>query len=263
MKQVRLALSGSGFLGPIHAGAVCALMDAGVEIVEVSGSSGGSIVASLVAVGMDAASIKRLAMSDIPKGIIKFQPLALFKKSINSGEILHQWLKDVIGPLAFSDAKIPVTVMATDIEAGKPKAFNSTETPGVLIADACRASASVPFVWQPAEIDGRVYVDSGVVNNIPVDHLISDDIQRVGIQVEDGSPSGSISTPIAYAKQCLNTMLAANENNIQAWAERTGTQIIQVDANPYDFLNPSLTSDQKSDLFSRGYFAVTTKLLTA
>ncbi len=261
MKQVRLALSGSGFLGPIHAGAVCALMDAGVQIVEVSGSSGGSIVASLVAVGMDSDTIKRLAMSDIPKGIIKFQPLVLLKKALNSGEILHQWLKDVIGELAFSDIKIPLTVMATDIQAGKPMAFNASETPDVLIADACRASASVPFVWQPAEINGRVYVDSGVVNNIPVDHLVSDDIQRIGIQVEDGSPSGSIATPIAYAKQCLNTMLNANENNIQAWAQRTGAKIIQVNANPYDFLDPNLTAAQKSDLFSRGYFSVTTKLL--
>ena len=49
MKQVRLAFSGSGFLAPIHAGAACAFLDAGVQIVEVAGTSGGSIAAALIA----------------------------------------------------------------------------------------------------------------------------------------------------------------------------------------------------------------------
>ena len=261
MKQVRLALSGSGFLAPIHAGAVCSLMDNGVEIVELSGSSGGSIIAALVAIGMDAKSIKDLAMSDIPKGIISFQPLALLKKAYNSGEILHKWLQDVIGGHTFASAKVPVTVMATDIEAGKPYVFNQSLTPDVQIADACRASASVPFVWQPAIVNGRALIDGGTCNNIPVDQLIDDSTPRVGIQVKDGSGSGKIDTVFQFAGQVLSTMLDANEGNIDVWAQRTGAKIVEVSADPYGFLNPNLTTDEKTDLFSRGYFSVTTKLL--
>ena len=261
MKKIRLALSGSGFLGGVHAGAICALLDAGYKIVEVAGSSGGSIAAALAASGLPAHEIQALATADVPGGITKFQPLALLKKSINTGEILHQWLLDVIGNRTFRDTVVPLSVMTTDIEAGRPFVFSTNATPDVKIADACRASAGVPFMWQPANISGKLLVDGGVVNNIPVDQLTIDDIPRIGVQVKSGKSEGKIDSVFEYAGQVLSTMLDANEGNIDAWARRTGAKIIEVDANPYNFLNAKLTKDQKTDLFSRGYFAVTSKII--
>lgn len=256
MNQVRLALSGSGFLAPIHAGAVCAFMDAGVEIVEVAGTSGGSIVAAMVAAGMDQTQIKARALAPVPNGIMRYQPFAIMRKAMNNGGVLQSWLESAIGESTLGASKMPITIMATDIDAGESFAFTRESTPHVKLSCACRSSASVPFVWSPNRLIGRVFCDGGMCCNVPTDKLIDDDTPRVGIQVDDGSSRGDASTLIGFIKQCIGTLLAANENNLVAWATETGASIIPVKAAPYGFLDPNLTRAAKEDLFKRGYDAV-------
>jgi len=257
MKQVRLALSGSGFLAPIHAGAVCAFMNAGVEIIEVAGTSGGSIVAAMVAAGMDQTQIKARALAPVPSGIMRYQPFAILRKAMNDGNVLQDWLDSAIGECTLGSAKVPITIMATDIEGGCGSEFSDKQTPHIRLADACRASASVPFVYSPKRMLGRAFVDGGMVCNIPTDKLIDDHVPRVGIQVDDGSSRGDASTLLGFIKQCIGTLLAANENNLVAWATETGASIIPVKAAPYGFLDPNLPRSAKEDLFNRGYGAVT------
>lgn len=254
--KARVAFSGSGFLAPIHIGAICAFKDLGIEIIETAGSSGGSIASALVAIGKTAEEMKALALQDIPKGIVSYDITALFKEGFNDGEILLDWLNNVIGPITFGELPNQLTVMATDIDSGKSCKFSNQDTPDVKVADACRASSSVPFVFAPYTVAGIKCVDAGVANNLPVDRLILDDVQRYGIDVLDGEPAGTTNTVIGLAKQCIATMLAANENNLIAWAQQTDSKIVSVSALPYGFLNPSLSLEEKTDLFERGYDAV-------
>ena len=166
--KIRVAFSGSGFLAPVHAGAICALMDCGIDIVEVAGTSGGSIAAALVASGMTADHIHEVAQSDIPDGIMSLQPWSILtKRAMNSGAVLREWLGSVLGVRTLGECTIPITIMATDIAGGKGVALSNVSHPHVMLADACRASASVPFVWSPHSIDGVEYCDGGMVNNIP------------------------------------------------------------------------------------------------
>ena len=260
MEKIRLAFSGSGYLAPVHAGAICAFMDEGVQIIEVAGTSGGSIAASLVASGMSYRQIKAAALGDLPAGIVSYNPLELFREGLNTGDVLHGWLRSLFGDRTINNAVVPITIMATDINAGCSFVFNSKETPEVLLSDACRASASVPIVYVPAEVDGKKLTDGGMCCNIPVDQLILDDVPRFGIEVKDGAPTGTTDSMIGLIEQCLSTMLSSNEANLTAWARQTGAKIIPVDATPYGFLNASLTLDQKTELFDRGYKAVTLEL---
>lgn len=254
--KARVAFSGSGFLAPIHIGAICAFKDLGIEIVETAGSSGGSIASALVAIGKSDEEIKALALQDIPKGIVSYDISAIFKEGYNDGKILLKWLNEVIGPITFGQLPNQLTVMATDIESGKSCKFSNQDTPNVKVADACRASSSVPFIFAPYTVDGIKCVDAGVANNLPVDRLVIDDIPRYGIDVVDGEPAGTTNTVIGLAKQCIATMLAANENNLIAWAQQTNSKVVSVSALPYGFLNPNLSTDEKNDLFERGYNAV-------
>jgi NTE family protein len=257
MSAVRLALSGSGFLAPIHAGAVCAFMDAGVTIIEVAGTSGGSIVAAMVAAGMNQTQIKARALAPVPSGVMRYQPFAIMRKAMNNGSVLQDWLDSAIGECTLGAARVPITIMATDIAGGTGAEFSDKQTPHIRLADACRASAAVPFVYSPKNLYGRDYVDGGMVCNIPTDKLIDDDVPRVGIHVDGGSSRGDASTLIGFIKQCIGTLLAANENNLVAWAAETGASIIPVKATPYGFLDPNLPRTAKEDLFNRGYEAVT------
>lgn len=254
--KVKIAFSGSGFLGVIHIGAVCAFLDKGIEIVEVSGTSGGSIVASGVALGKSSEEMKKLAMQGLPSGIAGFQILSLFDEGLNTGKILLAWLHSLFGNAKFNDARIPLSIMATDINRGMPYQFSKILTPDSNIAQACRASSSVPFFYTPYTVNNVKLVDGGCCCNIPVDKLCDDGTRRFGINVIDGDTNGVTDTFLTLAKQCLSTMLNANENNVIAWAQQTNAEIISISANPYGFLNANLTIDQKKDLFDRGYNAV-------
>lgn len=256
LTHVRLALSGSGFLAPIHAGAICAFMDSGVQIVEVAGTSGGSIAAALVASGKTSAQIRDIALAPIPAGIMRFQPWSLLRKGINDGGVMHRWLQDTIGAATLEQASVPCTIIATDIDAGAPAVFTRESAPSLALADACRASASVPGVWVPFDINGRPHADGGMVDNLPANRLAVDNIPRIGIDVQDGSTAGSSATLLGYVKQCLGTMLASSEVNVMSWAKATGATIIPVTATPYGFLDAKLPDTARADLFSRGYNAV-------
>lgn len=256
MKQVRVAFSGSGFLAGIHAGAICALMDSGIEIVEVAGTSGGSIAASLVACGFSAASIKQISLEDLPGGILSFNPFSIFRQGINSGNVLRNWLHQVLGEVTFEKAAVPITIMATNINERKSYRMAKDSTPITLLADACRASASVPFVFEPYDLNGVKCCDGGMCCNLALDQLVMDGIPQIGIEVMDGLPTGGTSSYLSFAKAAIQTMLQSNEENLVAWGKMFDAKIIQVDATPYGFLDPSLPPESKEDLFNRGYQAV-------
>ncbi len=256
MKKVRLALSGSGFLAPIHAGAICAFQDAGVEIVEVAGTSGGSIAAALLGAGLSGAQIRALAFEPLPSGIMSWQVTALFSQGYNSGNVLHDWLHRQIGPISFRDAKVPVTIIATSIDMTAVFEMSKELSPFVMLGDACRASCSVPFIYSPFDIQGAKLVDGGVWCNIPVDFLTEDDIPRVGIEVSDGATAATTNNIIDFAKQCINTLLTSNEANLTKWAKETGTDVLLVNSKPHGFLDPKLSAEAKLELFNRGYNTV-------
>lgn len=261
MKKVRLAFSGSGFLAPIHAGAACAYMDAGVQIVEVAGTSGGSIAAALIASGKSASQIKQIALAEIPDNIMAVQPFgALFRWAISDGVVLSQWLRDAIGDRTFAQAPMPCTIVASDVRRQAGVTFSASRSPDLLLADACRMSASVPGVWAPVRYNGMRVADGGMVCNIPTDKLVRDDVPRVGIQVTDGNVPAKLDSLLDFAQSCIGTMLNSNEGNLVAWAQQTGATIVPVDARPYGFLDASLTVAERGDLFNRGYRAVQQQL---
>lgn len=256
-KRARIAFSGSGFLAPIHVGAICAFLDCGYQIVEVAGSSGGSIAAALIASGATYSQIKAIALAELPDDMLNFEPLSLLaNQGFNDGSVLLDWLVSILGNRKFANAIVPITVMATDINGGRECRFNAKGTPDVRIADACRASASVPFVFAPHTIAGVKCVDAGVACNLPVDELVIDDVPRFGIKVIDGSSVGKSDTYLGLIEQTIGTMMAANEENLTQWAQSTGATIIPVSATPYGFLNSKLTLSEKTDLFDRGYSSV-------
>jgi NTE family protein len=145
--------------------------------------------------------------------------------------------------------------MATDIDAGVPFRFSRETTPDVRLADACRASTSVPVIWAPAKVAGRKLVDGGVCNNIPVNQLAVDDVPRLGFEIVDGSPAGSTKTLLGLLTQTIKTALSSNEGNLVAWAKASGADIVQINAAPYGAFDTALSAAEKEDLYERGLLA--------
>lgn len=103
--------------------------------------------------GKEINDIKQKALD--PQGMITFRDISLLR---------------VIAPETFKD----LVITATRRDTGDLEIFDSRNSPDVEIALACRASASIPIVFEPVTINGKQYVDGGYRDNIPLSHFNKD-----------------------------------------------------------------------------------------
>lgn len=263
MKAARVAFSGSGSLAGIHAGAASAIWEAGYEIVEVAGTSGGSIVAAAIACGMRDDALHCLAVySDMSK-LLNENVFKLFlSDGMDSGDNLYQYLDHAYGRARMRDAVTPLRIVATDVAGLRKFVFDSQETPDVPMALAVRASCAVPMIYSPVSmqepISGRMMQlsDGGLMDNIPGDQLAKDDT-RFAIEIADSGQMQDISTKAARVKAYIRCMLGSSEDAHMALEAATGVNIITVPATE-DPLNFKLPSSTRADLYLRGYMAAKT-----
>lgn len=160
-----LVLGSGGARGLTHIGVIRCLEERGYDVRYVSGSSMGALIGGIYAAGKLDIYIKwvsALQKSDIVRLLDwSFDGGALFK-----GERIIAELRTMIGDCNIESLPIGFTAVATDVSAngsGREVWFNQ----GPLF-DAVRASIAVPGVFAPVRADGRVLVDGGIVNPVPV-----------------------------------------------------------------------------------------------
>jgi len=195
--RIGLVLSGGGALGLAHIGVLQVLEELHVPVDCVVGTSMGALVGGIYATGIgpeqmqeviSQTSIVSLFDDKPPRHEIAqqvkrddYRPLFDLTFGLNDGEIqlpsgasagykFELFLKELIGTgasvsnLNFDALPTPYRAVATDLETGEMKVFSHGDLPEVM-----RASMSLPAILAPAEIDDRLYVDGGMVNNLPVD----------------------------------------------------------------------------------------------
>lgn len=194
--RVGLVLSGGGALGVAHIGIIQAIEEAGLRIDYITGTSMGSLVGGLYAIGYSSDQLMEIALSNNftqlfldrknRRHISNYEKLfddrtiATFPVSrkgidlpagIITGQKIHTYLSKLTwathGVNDFNNFPIPFAAIGTDIETGEAKVFNSGYLP-----DALRASISIPSLFTPHEIDGRKYMDGGLIRNLPVQDAI-------------------------------------------------------------------------------------------
>ncbi|OBF02099.1 esterase [Mycobacterium sp. 852002-10029_SCH5224772] len=157
-----LALGSGGARGYAHVGVIEALRARGYDIVGVSGSSMGALVGGLHAAG-------RLdEFSEWAKSLTQRTILRLLDPSISAagvmraGKILDA-VRDILGPVAIEELRIPYTAVATDLLAGKSVWFQRGP-----LDEAIRASIAIPGVIAPHAVDGRLLADGGILDPLPM-----------------------------------------------------------------------------------------------
>ena len=263
---IGLVLGGGGARGAAHIGVLRVLERERVPICRIAGTSMGAIVGALYASGMRADEIEKILTSVdwrelfsdepdrallpmrrkdaqlnyraeldvgwreggavLPYGAVQGQRLGLF---------LRRMLLPVSGIRRFDELPIPFRAVAADIVTGEAVVFRTGD-----LAYVVRASMAVPAVFSPIEINGRLLVDGGIVDNVPIGL-----VRRMGadvvIAVDVGSPlmqRDTLRNPLAVAYQMVSVLINKNA------AESVAT------LGPDDLLlNPPLGS------FSSGDFA--------
>lgn len=162
-KKIGLAFGGGAVLGASHLGVLRALDEYDITVDMVTGTSIGAFVAALHAFGRTWEEIKDM-VHDL-KWLDVYR-ISLSKYALLSNEKLGALLTDSIGYVRLEEAAIPVAVVATDIANGEKVVLTKGS-----VADAVMASSCIPGVFEPVEIDGRLLVDGGVVENVPLTPL--------------------------------------------------------------------------------------------
>ena len=158
--RIGLALGGGAARGFAHIGVIQVLEEAGVKPDLVVGTSAGSLVAALYAAGRNGAELAALAQS-MDEGAIT--DWAFPGRGLIRGEALARYVREHTGQRAIEQMKLPLGIVATDLDSGAPILFQRGDT-----GMAVRASSAVPAVFQPVKIGTREYVDGGLVSPVPV-----------------------------------------------------------------------------------------------
>jgi NTE family protein len=155
-----LVLSGGGARGVSHLGVIKALEEAGVKIDYLSGTSAGAIIGALYSYGYKPDAILEIITST---SFFKSIHIAWTMKGLLSIEGLQEVLLKYIPNNSFDALKIPLVVAATDIKRGKIEYFAKGELIAALLSSSC-----VPAVFNPYRFNGLLYVDGGILDNLPV-----------------------------------------------------------------------------------------------
>lgn len=157
----------------------------GINLDMVVGCSGGSMYATLIALGADVNEVERMTKELWTSDLVSSYTSNL--KAVRSGEMefneksglvsdeeMNKRLKAAFGDRSFAEVGIPLQIVATDIRNGEKVIMNEGR-----LFDAIRASLAIPLVFPPWEVNGRLLTDGAVCDPLPVDVAIKEGAQII------------------------------------------------------------------------------------
>ncbi|GBE66762.1 membrane protein [Mycobacterium sp. MFM001] len=305
-----LVLSGGGVKGIGLVGAVVALMEAGYEIPRVSGTSAGSIVGAILAAGYDQLTpeeVRHLTMTVpyrkfLDPGPIERIPLLgpawglLSEQGIYKGDFAHDWIRSELknlgvstfGDLAIEDdyvlpeRRYRLVVTVADVTTGQLvrlpwdyRRLYGLDPDEQHVADAVRASMSIPFFFRTVKLTSAsgltsTLVDGGMLSNFPIDSFDRPDGKpprwpTIGVTVLPNLPQGNDKVIPALAplhwfggptllEDLLTTMIVGRDQAYlnQPWIS---ARAIRVDSTDVGFLDFGISREQMEALYQKGYEA--------
>lgn len=189
-KRVALVLGSGGARGYAHIGALQVLAERGYEVVAVAGSSMGALVGGLFCAGkLDAYTdwVTTLSQRDVLKLL---DPALLGPGAIRLERVLSR-MSEILDGALIEDLPIPYTAVATDIGARREVWFSSGP-----VDVAIRASVAIPGLITPIMVNGRLLVDGGVLNPVPMEPVIGVDADfTLAVNLSGERPRSASSGP--------------------------------------------------------------------
>jgi len=189
--RAALALGSGGARGYAHIGAIQVLEEQGIEIVSVAGSSMGALVGGLYAAGkLDGYTEWVLSLTEFD--VLRLLDVSLSAPGVIRAEKIFARVRELVDGALIEDLRVPFTAVATDLFARKAVWFQRGP-----VDVAVRASIAMPGVFTPVMLNGRLLVDGGLMDPVPIaptasaraDATIAIDLggERTGVQ--DGAPA--------------------------------------------------------------------------
>ncbi|MDR1402867.1 MAG: patatin-like phospholipase family protein [Tannerellaceae bacterium] len=197
-----LALSGGGAKGFAHVGVYRFLEECGLIPDVISGTSAGALAGVLFADGYSADDVEKIFTG---REFSEFAGIQIPKSGLFDNKRFRHFLKQHLRANCFEDLKIPLTVIATDLDRGQSREFRSGPLVEPVVASCC-----MPVIFSPVEIDGSHYVDGGLFCNFPVSTIREACRYIIGVNVSPLIAQKYKQTLWGIAERSYHYMFRAN-----------------------------------------------------
>jgi NTE family protein len=205
--KIALVLGGGAARGFAHVGVIRALEQEKIPIDMVVGTSVGSLIGAIYAADVSSFDLEWTAFQLEKDDLFDFGVVnAVVGMGFAKGDKLETWVKSHIKTPNIENMRIPFAAVATDLNWGYKVVLDKGS-----VARAIRASAAIPGIFQPVQHQGKILVDGGVVDNIPISVARAkgaDIVIAVDISANVGNTS--ITNLVGVTLQATNIMFALN-----------------------------------------------------
>ncbi|WP_291870634.1 patatin-like phospholipase family protein [Maribacter sp.] len=203
-KNIGLVLSGGGVRGMAHIGVIKAMNAFGIEANVVSGSSAGALVGALYASGKSTDEMLAF-FKETP--IFKYNFLTMAKAGIIDTDKYIEIFKGYFPEDSFAALSKELHLVATDLQKGEEVFFSSGELIKPLLA-----SAALPPVFSPVELNGTLYADGGIMNNFPIEPVqkVANFIIGSNVSVVSNLEKKELTSSVKLAARVTNLMIYAS-----------------------------------------------------
>jgi len=162
-KKVGLALGGGGWKGIAHAGVLKVLEESNIPIDFIAGTSAGALVGGLYSYFGNSKDLEQFILKFGYRDLLKIIADPKLKAGILKGEKFTQYIKTITKDTEMQNLKIPFCAVACDLISGE-----SVYIKDGSVAEAIKASISIPLVFEPTRRNNMYLVDGGLTENVPV-----------------------------------------------------------------------------------------------
>jgi len=162
-RQVGLALGGGAAWGIAHLGVLSLLERNDIPIDVVAGTSMGALVGGVYAASGSSGLDEAVARTNTWPKLLSLLDLSFYTSGILQGTNIQRWLRSIIGEVDLEELEVPCWAVANDFDTSQEVTLKRGS-----VTEAIRASISIPGVFTPHAYQGRLLVDGGVINCVPV-----------------------------------------------------------------------------------------------
>ncbi len=262
---------GGAIRGAAHAGVIRALESLNIEISSLAGSSVGSLVAALYAVGYNSDELADVFLSvnfelfrDISLGFNQ-------KFALSKGEVFLEWIRDLIErkfygeaylkgqckPVTFRDINKNLVIITTNMKDFSCKEFSNFETPDFEIAMAVRISCCMPGLMRAVTLEDKLLVDGDLMKGRPM-WALSKNIQNSPCRILEirleGTFSGSDQSPIEYVNGMYSCMTSTETSFIKSiYGCRDRYDYLEIDTGNVVVVDFNYPTEKRQAIIDNGY----------